>query len=631
MSDINISTTSTGDAGFVAGVNANEETAKTAGKKRKHHVGGQDSTSQASGAETPAIIGFDAGKPTLVNPSNLTDAQMIELIGNALSKSNRQRRVTQDTNQDLTTKSKFETTQVVVTPDQENTSSSDGSSSSTSASASANAGNTSASASASTSSSSSAQTSTTVTIASAQAYTALTSALSSALDEKLEKQLRKKLPHHTFNQIQDFLNSLVQSAQISLILPALGTLGKVNGSMFRTDKGAVDTATSVQFGIEIQKAIENGDVKNLADSISTDKVSASQLASILETILVQAANIQVGNALQLPGFSNQVNAQAAVVRDQQTAYSKNGDQVASNVVDRLIRDGVISADLKVQTQAKLAAAFKDTTGGGPYSTREDLQAALKSNVAKQFPDNADLATLVVTGADEESFALATDGKTVYLPTFDPDSINVDKVQESIKQGILEAFAKSDEEVNASAKAKAIVDDILARNLVSRYRSEQDLRDDIKSALRNELSSVDITDDQVDQIAARVDFGIPPDPANPLYDDKNTAIIAPWVYQGTIETAYQNAVHVAPSSDLGTDLNQLAGVARGLTGISSTQLLNEAHASASTETRNVLNLTPDEAAAVARNEFTDPAALVKNLGDLMNSPHLPSNFQQARFV
>jgi hypothetical protein len=635
MGDINIPAKPAVGGGFVTSVSSDAEVAKTNAKKRKH-VGVTDTTSTASLAgQTVSFIGIDAGKPKLVNPNNMTDAQMIELIGNALAKSNRQRIVTAASQSQFQMQSSFQTTSIAVAPPPDSSSSSS-KSSSTDSTASTETSSTNQSSqssqSSSTQSSSSNAASNTVLVGVTKSYMALTTTLSDAINERLDKKLKKRLPHQTMNQVQEFLNSMVQNAQVALIVPALAELGKVGKTNFRTDVGAVDTATAVQFGIQMQNAIASGDVKAFANSIlPQDPLAAKQLAAVMETVLVDAANVQTGSALNLPGFANQVGLQAQVVRDQQTAYSSNLDQVTANTVNQLVLNGTIPADQQVSMEASVKAALQATTSGGPYTTRTDLMAALEASFTKQFPDNATLVSLLVSTADQQSFSIATDGKSVYLPTFNADNINIAKTQDSLKQAILQAFAKSQEEVNAAAKAKAIVDEVLASDRLSRYNSEQDVRDAIKSALQTELSAEEITSEQADAIAAGTDLGIPPDPANPLYNGSGTTVIAPWSYSGAVQTAYQDTVHIAPSSDLGEDLNQIAGVAPGLTGLSSTQLLNEAYAAADSSTRSYLNLTPDEAAQVARNQLTDPAKVIQNLGDFLNSPQLPSNFQQARFV
>lgn len=581
----------------------------------------KDTTSVASqtGTSNTSPTGIDAGVPVLPDPSQMTDAEIFALISSALSTARKQRIVSQS-NQEPVYVASYVVTLSPASPGQ-----SSESEDSTSAKTADDKEVKTSDKSAKKSDDSGEGPSQTVISAETQVFTSLASSLSDAINDRLEKKLNKKIPHFTLDAIANFINGLSSSAQQLILLPALGTLGQA-GKVFRTDKAAVDTATAVQFGKFTVELVASGQVKSFAEgALKGDTKAAPQLASILESVLVQAAAIQVGNASKLPGLGTQVNIQATVFRQQQEALSTKGSDIVAQVLQNIaLPEGTTPSQLT----DKVNQAVKDALAEGPFTSRHDLLNALTKQIKQQIPDDETTATALVASLDQESFAAVTAGSLIYLPKFDSSQINKETFSDSIKQAILVAFAKSQEEVNNASKAKARSDEISDAVLAQSYKSESALREAVRAEVKSALADQDITEEQVNQIVAGLN--IPADPSDPLYNGNDMAIVPPWLYSSLVQNDYQKTTHIAPSSDLGADYDLVAGISHPDVPVTSSQLLNQAYEAANTETRSYLNLTPQEAQVVAQQELTDPAAVLKNLGDLMNGT-IPSDYQQARFV
>ena len=583
----------------------------------------KDTTAQAAQADSSTgSSGVSAGSPVLPDPLNMSDADMIALISSALSAARKQRIISQNN------KEPIYLTSYVTTVVPKSTSDASGS-----ASVEANATvdtdedsevEADVEVKASDDSDDSEPSATTI-MGETKVFTALASTLSDAVNDRLEKKLNKKLPHFTMDAIANFLNALVGGAQQMIILPALGALGQV-GKVFRTDKVGVDTSTAVQYEKYVLELVDSGQVKSFADkALPGDPKTAAQLATILETILIQSASIQVGNVSGLPGLGVQVNLQATLFRGQQEALgTKSADIIAAALNQVTLPEGVTPAQLS----DKITKAVTDALAEGPYTNRDDLLSAIAKQVKLQIPNDETTADAIVAALDQESFAAVTAGSLIFFPSFDQSKINKDTFADSIKQSILIAFAKSQEEVNNASKAKAKADEIVDATLSRSYKSETAFREAVRTEIKAALADQDVTEEQVNQIVAGIN--IPADPTNPLYDANGAAVIPPWIYTSLVRNEYQKTTHIPPETELGQDFDLVAGIGRGTDGVSTSGLLNEAYAAANTETRSYLNLTPQEATVVAQHELTDPAAVLKNLGNLMNGS-LPPDYQQAQFV
>ena len=615
MSNDNVSLNTSG----TNGVNyvGNVETGTTPPTTTSKPTSTKDTTSKATNVDSNGESGVSAGAPVLPNPSTMSDADLMVLISSALSEANKQRRISQQTKEPLFI-AQYVVTQIPVTSSESDTTVD------AEVDAEVKVGDTEVKVSAKTSSDDDKKATGSTVLGETQVQTILANTLSDAVNERLEKRLTKRLPHLTMDAIANFLNSIITSGVQLIILPALNNLGQA-GKIFRVDKTAVDTSTAVQFGKYVLELVDTDQVKSFATkALKDDPRLATQLATILETVMIQAASIQVGNASGLPGLGNQINVQAQVFRNQQTVLTDKGsDIVAAALKSAVLPEGVTPEQLS----AKVNQAVKDALAEGPFNNRQDLLNALSKQIKQQIPDDETTADALVAALDQESFAAVTAGSLIYVPNFDSSTINKDTFADSIKQAILIAFAKSQEEVNNASKARARADEISDAVLAQGYKSEAALREAVRVEVKAALADQEITEEQVNQIVAGLN--IPADPTDPLYDGNSTAIVPPWIYASLVRNDYQKTAQIVPESDLGQDFDLVAGIDIGHA-TSAIALMNEAHAAANTETRSYLNLTPQEAQIVAQQELTDPAAVLRNLGTLMNGT-LPPDYQQARFV
>ena len=609
-----------------------------------------DSTSSARGTGRSSNRGYTDPDSPVIDPSKMSSADIMAAISLILSRANRQRRVSDQDGSKLT----FTTTLVNVkhtytttTPDNSsgNPSGTVGTSTGTSTNVNVNA-----------------EADTTVDgegegktvtrteiLTEMRGHMTLSATLSDAVNEVLEKKLKKKIPHTSFNMLQNYLNALATSAQGSIILPALASLGNIDAqgtfqpgkTSFRDDQKAVDTALAVQFQKLIGEAIASGQIKELTQAMMPDDpAGARQLAASLEIALLDVSQAKVGEAAGLSGLGRQVILQAKVLRQENTVLSEKPNQVVDKVITKLISEGKISENQRSLYEEKAARALEAFNAGGPYTSRQDLTAALQTHFNNQFRDNNELANAFAVGVDRAAVEIATDGQSLYLPTLNPADVKVDKTFDSIKKSILAEFAENLASVNAASKAQAIVDDVLSDARLGRFKSEQEIRDAIATAVKREFAGAELIPEReitaeelnalADRIAAGANFGIPPNEHDPLLNADSDLVIAPWVYDETVRTNYQNTTGISPNSLLGLDLDQAAGITTGDNGVNVISLFNQAYLAADTDTRSYLNAPPREAAEIAHINLTDPGAALINLGNLMNSSQ-SSDTQAATFV
>lgn len=568
-----------------------------------------DSSSSAGGTGSSTALDISANQPFLIT-SKMTPAEIAAMIESICYKARQQRKASNDTQVAVDSKSSYDLREFTFTQPGSKTTDAR---------------------------------SIKVILGEGKTELSLQTQLSDAINDPIEKQLKKKFPHLTLNQASNFLNEQVQNAFLAVVAPALAVLGSTDSAgnvknlqtLFRSDNPAIQTAIAAQFTKYVIGLINDGVIRDFAQSqFQDDPAAAKQLEAIVGTELLKTGIELTGESAGLAGLGKQELIQAQVLRDQEAIGKSDPDRVIKYVLDQWAEQGKITAQQRREYESKgLEKALQDALEVS-YKSHGEMIAALTAHLEEKLGDK-DLASSFASGIDAASFALVTDGKSIYSPSLDLLALNLQTAERSVAAFINRAFANSIEANEASARAKEVVDRVLNDAKNGKYKTELEIRNALASDLRVQFRGLELTpeheltEEQIGIItndaAAAANFGLPIDSNNPLFNSQSSAIVPPWLYSQTVQSGYQNTLHVAPNSDLGHDLDLVAGI----TGNGPIGSLNAYYENSDADTKSYLNTPSTQAAAVALLETTDTTAVVKNLATLYAKP--PEKGHKDRFV
>ncbi len=613
----------------------------------------KDSTSSAKedNADNAHFVA-DPGRPKLLNPGNITDAEMFEAINLSLDKDRRTRRRTESEamqmqlQQAMTWQEESQT--VTISNNNNNNSNSPsqtGSTSSTTSSSSSSTSNTTSTPNTSTTSTNNTSitppnntppntSTTTATITQLKLETGALMNLEAALQVPTDNTLKARhhRPSDLMDQLQAYVHSALTSGLIMVVPTAVGLLGDPKLGL-NTDNKSVEAATAVSYQNFALKWANSGDIQNFVNNyINSPQAQAFAtqqsphnpaaalndlkvtLSTTLPSAVINSALEMTGKALGMPGYANQVRLQATLVRNENTVLT-NPTHVSSIAENVAIRNAGIDGFSENQLQKLSAKAIHDTMfdkQGKPveYLTHDDLVAALTTNFAVALPSNNLLASNLANDVADNTVEVAIGKNGVSVPSFDNLNFNVAKFQGNLATAISQEFEKSDEIIHAFTIAKEVADAIREQIDANEFRNEQAVRDFIKTQLINADSN--ITAQQASNIAAAVNIG-GPQLNNPLFDPNNTGILKPNDFALALQMGYQDTLQVSPSSIFGDYINFVSG-ASGVAGNNSPiALINQAWYQADELTRSYLNPTAEDAAKFQQLTLGDPAAAVKEWG------------------
>src|SRR5262249_38838379 len=154
----------------------------------------------------------------------------------------------------------------------------------------------------------------------------------------------------------------------------------------------------------------------------------------------------------------------------------------------------------------------------------------------------------------------------------------------------------------------IAREVLDENILSTYKSEQDLRDALVTALQKlNMSKQEATD-----IASHVNVSIGgPQAAGPLYDPSNTTgLLSPRNFFDSLITGFQDFLGLSPTSNLGDAIAFVSGINTTTNEDSFIGAINRQWYNGSEETRSYLNPTASDATRYAQLSLGDPAVSVR---------------------
>lgn len=427
--------------------------------------------------------------------------------------------------------------------------------------------------------------------------------------------------------IDSYVHTLVTAGNANALGPSALYIKIPGVNALNTDSKIADAATAVTFSEYLMGLVHSGDIDKFASTyvFPQDPVAAKAFASNVGSILLDIGLEQVGTALNLQGLSQQVEAQAKLVRDEnlvlENSVTLKGivQQVALNNAQT---SGLSQSDLETKSNKALELAISK----GPFMTHQELFTTLKTSFENQFPTNQDLANLLANQIGSSVLDEAL-GKQKYpfppLP-INPDNINFTVLQTSILNKLQSDFIKTDKEVREAKKESDAVKAIVAEVVKKHYDNELAVRHDIALQL---LSKIEMSPDQAADIAAKADLGIKH--AGPLYVRGDNHVYPPNAFALNLQIGYQATVHASPTSDFGKAIEHVAGVAPGFDGTDMVALINQNYYRAPSESRSYLNLPASEQIKVQQQRLYDPGAqLVKEWAAVMNGvsgpkPNIPS--------
>lgn len=456
----------------------------------------------------------------------------------------------------------------------------------------------------------------------------LQTTLSSALEQVAKKQnvaanpLSPNAEQEAFNStvkqfIDAYVHNLVAAGNLNALGPAELFLKVPGLNALDLDSKTVGAATAVGFSEYVMGLVNSGDIDKFASSyiFPNDPASAKAFSANVSSILLDFSLEQVGTALNMQGLTDQVEAQAKLVRDQSDILSDPAklQPILEAIAQNNAQTSGISAK---QIEATSSQAVQDVMSKGPYNTTQDLLTALQSGLKASAALNKalaeDLANQIFNSSLDEAI-----GKRKYpfppLP-ITPGNINFVMLQTSIQNTMERDFSKSDREVRQAKKDQDAVKSIVADVVQKQYKNELDVRNDIKNQLLDKIP--DITDEQAADIAAHADLGIKHN--GPLYNRGDDNILPPDVFNQNIQIGYQSIVHAAPDSDFGKAIEHVTGLQTGFDGTNMISLINQNYQKGNTETRSYLNLPASEQVKVQQQRIFDPGAqLVLAWGSVIN--------------
>lgn len=458
-------------------------------------------------------------------------------------------------------------------------------------------------------------------------FITLESTLANALYITAKKQYKNSNPLATPEQlaalaqavkqfVDTYIHSLISAGNANALGPSLLYLKTPGINALNLDSQAAEAATAVSFSEYVMGLIDSGDIDKFASTylFPQDPVAAKAFAGHVSSILLDIGLEQVATALNLQGLSQQVEAQAKLVRDENSVLSHpiNLQGIVQQIaLQNAQTSGLSESELENKSNKALELAISK----GPFLTHQDLFTTLQTSFESQFPTNQDLARQL---ANQFVFSVLDEamGKQKYpfppLP-INPDNINFATLQSSILRSLQDDFIKADKEVREAKKehdaAAAIVADVVKKH----YNHELAVRHDIELQLIDKLH---LTPDQAAYVAAKADLGIAH--AGPLYVRGDNHILSPDDFALNVRIGYQANVHASPNLDFGKAIEHVTGVSTGFDGTNMIALINQNYYRAPEETRSFLNLPAAEQVKVQQQRLYDPAAqLVLSWGSIIN--------------
>lgn len=410
------------------------------------------------------------------------------------------------------------------------------------------------------------------------------------------------------------------TAESLLNLP--GTVNNIN-----LNPTAVGAAETVGFSQYIMGLVNSGDVQNFAQMLlPDDPKAASAFAALLSGALLEFALNQTSSGLGLPGLAEQVDFQAQTVRTE--------NKLLANPLDVALISGqvaILSTEAGgspiVDLESLVARGISAAMEKGPFLTRDDLQTELKTQFALLLPDNPLLANQLAENVESSTLAMALAGTALYSPTFDISKVNVQLVEDSIIQTMQRDFAASDEAIRLSAKQQQKIHDIVTDVLNKDLTSEQAVRDEIKEQLLSFFE--DLSQEQASNAAAGISFGLAH--GGPLYAGNTATSIAPSSFQLQLQTAYQDQVHISPTSDFGAAIDNVGGLTTEDATSSMIALINTSYYAAGNPIDkpavNYLNLSGQDLIDFQNSKIGNSGAqIVMMFGEVLNGGTTYKNTQ-----
>lgn len=427
--------------------------------------------------------------------------------------------------------------------------------------------------------------------------------------------------------IDSYIRSLIAAGNVQSLGPSELFLKIPGIKALNLDSSTVGAATAVSFSEYVMGLVKSGDLNKFADTyiFPNNPAAAKAFAADVGSILLDISLEQVGTALNLPNLTQQVEAQAKLVRD--TNNLLTNPLTAQEIIQKAAANqaqisGLDQADL----EAKALSALTNTMTAAPYLTQQDLSTALQANLAAEFPNQEELSHQLANQIISSGIQLALGNQLPYaLPSVNPGDINITSLQSSIIDTMERDFIKSDRDIRQAKKdddaAKAIIADVVNKQ----YNNELAVRSDIQSQLLDKIP--DITPEQAADIAANANLGI--QHTGPLYTRGDSTVLSPLTFSQDVQIGYQANVHASPELEFGQAIDHVAGLSTGYDGTNMIALINQNYYQSGTESRSYLNLPAAEQVKVQQQRLFDPGAqLVLAWGSIINgvTGPKPNNIQ-----
>ena len=417
--------------------------------------------------------------------------------------------------------------------------------------------------------------------------------------EHLRKHFHGKHIPFTLSMVQAFCQQCLMSGTLLSIMPTLKLLqSQTNPPLFSTDKGHVDVASSTSFASVISKS--GPEIDGFTQLLfPDDPKTAKDLANSSKSQLLSVSLQGVGQSLGLPGLHRQVDGQAKLVRDSNSALH---DVAFRRGVVPGLTDTVMKQDPRLsrsEVQHRIEKALEHAAAEGDFNTRQELQSALRESFKKAFPGQTELADSLTRQAEGDALeaALSGSGNQFGLP-FNAAQLNVAAISASIINVIQEQFARSDREIHAQTIADDIAHAIKKEAIDGQLTSAQSVRDAIKTQLeQNGFSAAD-----AGKIAAQVNLGLPT-PA-PLAEADNDGLLSPDDFRRSVHETLISR-NISPDSPLGQSVGGLLGISDAPSSTNVIGMINADYRAGQLKGDNYLNLDPSRKAIKQELDFLDP--------------------------
>ncbi len=421
----------------------------------------------------------------------------------------------------------------------------------------------------------------------------IATAVTTDLHDELKKLQKGKNKLLNLGGAQSLVHQVLTSGVVLSIIPALDL---VEASSAKGHQAAA-AATAVSFAKVISRS--GPAFQQLSEQLYPDDPKmAAQVTATTKQEFNSMALHQLGATLGLPGLSTQVQTHASVTRQQNKTMKDSSFQ--SKEVHKLT--GVAVSEVptanKKEVQANIQKVLAQVAKGN-FNTRQELLTALQQAFKAAFPNNLELSNKLAAQVEADALdsALSSTG-TVYAAQFNPSQINVNTLSDSIKNSILDQFAKSQEEVHAADIAAAATAAVQEAAVKGQLKSAQNVRDIIAV----QLQGSGFTGAQAKQVAKTVDLGIPI--PLPLIDTSIQAVLSPEDFKNSVHEALISKLGVSPDSALGQSVVGLVGLSDKPTGMIG--LINQAYKADQVKSDNYLLLKPSKQVIKYLMDFLDPA-------------------------